>query len=65
MGQKLSFQSGFFYYVIYVSETSRSIPVMLKNEIGFYILRLISEMCENSHVKLVHVKMSMCEDVLM
>ena len=33
--------------------------------LGYNILRLISDMCENSHVKLVHVKMSMCEDVLL
>ena len=53
-------QFGFFYYVIYV-ETSRSIPEM---RLIFYILRLISEICENSHVKLVHMKVSLCEDVL-
>ena len=33
--------------------------------LGYNILRLISEMCENGSVKLVHVKVSLCEDVLM
>ena len=30
IGQRVSFQSGFFDYVLSVSETSRSIPEMLK-----------------------------------
>ena len=28
-------------------------------------LKFVSELCENSHVKLVHVKVSLCEGVLM